>query len=224
MKKRLPILTSFILFLALCASITYWTLQFMKPAPRPLAVATSAGPIEIPLEVAASLFGGRAAKVAVASNFQLKGVIFAANARDGVAILGADGKPPVASRVNGEVVPGVTVKEVHRGYVLLNENGTLKRVELQEVTKNSMQFESPIAQPPGQSVGQLSVPPPRIEQPPQMPPLQMAPAMPPTMVVAPGQTPVQIEPPPQQQGQNIGTPPAQPITNGLVIPPPGRGN
>ncbi len=223
MNKRFPILTSFILFVVLCASITYWTIQFMKPAPRPLAVVVPGGPVEIPLEVAASLFGGRAAKVAVASNFQLKGVIFAANARDGVAILGADGKPPVSSRVNGEVIPGVTIKEVHRGYVLLSENGTIKRVELQEGAKNSMQFESPVAQLPGQSVGQLSVPPQPNEQPPQMPPPQMAPAMPPTMVVAPGQTPVQIEPPPQQ-GQNIGTPPAQPITNGLVIPPPGRGN
>ena len=222
MNKRFPLLTSFVLFVALCASITYWTIYFVKPADRPLAVKAQDGPIEIPLEVAAGLFGGRAAKVAVASNFQLKGVIFAANATDGVAILGADGKPPVASRVNGEVMPGVTVKEVHRGYVLLSENGSIKRVELQEGAKNPMQFESPVPQSMPQSVGQLSVPPQRVEMLPQSPPTQMAPAMPPTMVIAPGQPPVQIEPPPQ--GQNVGMPPALPVTNGLVIPPPGRGN
>ena len=218
MNKRSPLLASFMLFLALCASITYWTIQFMKPPPRPLAVPVAGGPIEIPLEVAAGLFGGRAAKVAVASNFQLKGVIFAANAIDGVAILGADGKPPVASRVNAEVVPGVTVKEVHRQYVLLNEGGTVKRVELQEGAKNPMQFESPVAQ----SVGQVIAPPPQRAEPPPQVPLQMAPAMPPTMVIAPGQPQVQIEPPPSPPQSNGTPPPAAPITNGLVIPPPGR--
>ena len=226
MNKRFPLLASFLLFVALCASITYWAIYFLKAPARPLAVIAQNESIEIPIEVAAGLFGGRAAKVAVASNFQLKGVIFAANASDGVAILGADGKPPVASRVNGEVMPGVIVKEVHRGYVLLSENGSVKRVELQEGAKNPMQIESPVAQsmpqPVGQSVGQLNVLPQRIEMPPPAPPPQMAPAMPPTIVVAPGQPPVQMEPPPQ--GQNNGAAPAQPITNGLVIPPPGRGN
>ncbi len=220
MNKRLPLLASFVCFVALCASVTYWTIQYMKPPARPLATVMPGALPELPLEVAASLFGGRAAKVAVASNFQLKGVIFAANAIDGVAILGADGKPPVASRVNGEVVPGVTVKEVHRGYVLLNEGGMVKRVELQEGAKGGMQFESPVAQ----SVGPVSPPPQRAEMPQSAVQPQMAPAMPATMVVAPGQNPVQVEPPPAPPAQNAPNPPPLPMNNGLVIPPPGRGN
>lgn len=216
MNKRLPVLTSLALFIALCASVTYWTLQFVKPPQRALVIGVPQVAAEVPLDAAQALFGGRAAAVAVASNFQLKGVVFAGNARDSVAILGADGKPPQASRVNSEVQPGVTVQEVHRQYVLLNEGGTIKRVELQEAAKNSMMMQEQPAPSLSQSVGQVGVQPQRLEAPP-IQPTQMAPAMPPTMVVAPTQPPMQNEPPPNP-GQNIPNP-GQPLTNGQEAPP-----
>lgn len=215
MNKRLPVLTSFVLFVALCASITYWTMQFLKPAQRPLAAPVQELVMEIPLQVAAGLFGGRAAAVVVASNFQLKGVVFAGNPRDSIAILGTDGKPAQASRVNAEVVPGVTVKEVHNRYVLLSEGGTVKRVELQESAKNGMQIQTPM----GQSVGQVSPGSHRQEPPPQMP-TQMAPALQPTIVVAPPPPAGQIEPSPNP-GQNIMNPP-QLLNNGQEAPPVGK--
>jgi general secretion pathway protein C len=170
--KRVPLIVSFFLFMALCASATYWALQFMKPPPRPMAGVVQSTQGEASLDAAAGLFGGRATKVALASNFQLKGVVVAGNADESVAILVADGKPPLASRVNSEVIPGVIVKEVHDQYVLLSEGGIVKRVELQEGSKTSMQ-----------QVNLVAVSPPLMMQPvPAQPPVQVAPAMPATLV------------------------------------------
>ncbi|MGZ5780222.1 MAG: type II secretion system protein N, partial [Burkholderiaceae bacterium] len=68
----------------------------------------------------------------VASNFQLKGVVVADKPEESVAILSADGKPPQSVAMNAEVMPGVTVKEVHAKYVVLSDGGVNKRVELPE--------------------------------------------------------------------------------------------
>lgn len=135
--KRLPLAISFVLFILLCASLAYWGLQMFKPPLRPVAAPPRAAAPEVRPEAATALFGGRAAPVAVASNYQLRGVIFSGSARDSVAIISADGKPPQAIRVNSEVVPGVTVKEVHPGYVILSENGASKRVELPETGRDA---------------------------------------------------------------------------------------
>jgi general secretion pathway protein C len=135
--KRLPLAISFVLFILLCASIAYWGMQMFKPPLRPVAAPPRAAAPEVRPEGATALFGGRTAPAAVASNYQLRGVIFSGNARDSVAIISADGKPPQAIRVDSEVVPGVTIKEVHPGYVVLLENGATKRVELPETGRDA---------------------------------------------------------------------------------------
>jgi len=127
--KRLPLITSFVLFIALCASSAYWAMQLLKPPVRAVAAPPQMSQPAPKLDAAAGLFGGRMIAV-VASNFQLKGVVVASDPAESVAILAADGKPPRSVRNNSEVMPGVTVKEVQRGYVLLSENGVVKRVEL----------------------------------------------------------------------------------------------
>jgi general secretion pathway protein C len=133
--KRLPLITSFILFIALCVSGAYWAMQLYKPAARPVAAPPILSDLPAPdPESAASLFGGRATAV-VASNFQLKGVVMASNPADSVAILAANGKKPQAVRTNAEVLPGVTVKEVQRDHVLLSEGGVTKRVDLPQDAK-----------------------------------------------------------------------------------------
>ncbi|MFI4941172.1 MAG: hypothetical protein ACHP7O_12635, partial [Burkholderiales bacterium] len=96
--KRWPILVNFILFVGLCMSGTFWAMQLFKPAARPV-VAPTQRIAAVNAEAAAGLFGGRPAAVAVASNFQLKGVVAADNALESVAILAADGKPAEAVRV-----------------------------------------------------------------------------------------------------------------------------
>jgi len=126
--KRLPQITSFVLFIVLCVSAAYWGMQLFNPPLR--AVAAPPQSIQAPnLDAAASLFGGHTT-VVIASNFQLKGVVLASNPAESVAILVANGKKPQAVRTNAEVMPGVTVKEVQHDHVLLSERGVIKRVEL----------------------------------------------------------------------------------------------
>lgn len=133
--KRLPLIASFILFIALCISAAYWAMQLLTPPQRVVAAPPQAVQPPPRLDAAASLFGGHAT-TAVAGNFQLKGVVVADNPDASVAILVANGKPARAVRSNTEVLPGVTVKEVNRRYVLLLEGGVVKRVEMPQDAKS----------------------------------------------------------------------------------------
>ena len=90
--KRLPLLVSFIAVVALSASLAYWALQWFAPPQRPIAaVPVSAAP-PASVEAAAGLFGGQQVSITV-SNYQLKGVVAAANGRRSAAIIEVDGKP-----------------------------------------------------------------------------------------------------------------------------------
>lgn len=226
--KRLPLLVSFLLFIALCASIAYWITQLFKPPLRPVAAPPRVASAPVNIDQAASLLGGRGGKVAVASNYQLMGVIFSGSPRDSVAILSSDGQPAQAIRAQTELAPGVIVKEVHRDYVLLSESGVMKRVELPEDAKdaNSIATTSPVQNratsrsgAPSRYVptplpGRAAAPTPPPSMVPmqrgaaaQAPPVQQAvPSVPPSAVVSPPQQPV----PPSQQ--------AQPLQPGQVIP------
>jgi len=144
--KRLPALASFILFIALCASIAYWAMQLFKPPARPVTAPAPAPQTATNIDAAAGLFGGRSS-VAVASNYQLRGVVMSGTAGESVAILATEGKPAQAIRANMEVAPGVKVQEVHRGYVVLSENGVPKRVELPQEIKNQAGAD-PAGRPP----------------------------------------------------------------------------
>ncbi len=138
--KRWPLITSFLLFIALCVSAAYWAMQMFNPPLRAVAAppqSVQAGP---PLDAAAGLLGGHSNAV-VASNFQLKGVVVASNPADSVAILAANGKAAQAVRVNAQVLPGVTVKEVDKHYVLISENGVMKRVDLPADAKRQLKVD-----------------------------------------------------------------------------------
>lgn len=127
--KRLPLIVSFVLFIVLCISATYWAMQVFKPQARAIAAPPLAA-LSVPhLDAAAALFGVRPVTT-VASKFQLKGVVVASDPAESVAILSSAGKPTRAVKTNAEVLPGVIVKEIHRHYVLLSEGGTEKRIEL----------------------------------------------------------------------------------------------
>jgi len=135
--KRLPLITSFVLFIVLCVSAAYWAMQLFK---SPLRAVAAPPQITLPapkLDAAAGLLGGHSNAV-VASNFQLKGVVVASNPAESVAILATNGKPAKAIRTNAEVIPGVKVQEVNRHYVLLLEGGVIKRVELPVDAKAQM--------------------------------------------------------------------------------------
>ncbi|MGZ3241380.1 MAG: type II secretion system protein N, partial [Burkholderiaceae bacterium] len=106
--KRLSVFVSFILFIALCISGTYWATRLFKPSVRPVVAPPPVAHVDVNLTAASALFGGRPASAAVASNFQLKGVVVADKPEESVAILSADGKPPQSVAMNAEVMPGVT--------------------------------------------------------------------------------------------------------------------
>lgn len=130
--KRLPVpvtAATFGAIAALSASMAYWGMQLFKEQQRPIAAVTHQAPPEPPIDAAKGLFGGDIA-VAVASNFQLKGVVAAINGRHSVAIIAADGQPPKAYPVGSEVAPGVKVQEVAPRHVMLSEGGMPKRIDL----------------------------------------------------------------------------------------------
>ena len=167
--KRLPLVASFILFVAVCASLAYWGMQLFVPPARPMAAPPQNTPQEVQLPAVASLLGGTLTPAAAVTNYQLKGIVMSGTPGESIAILAAEGKPVQTARVSKELAPGVVVKEVHPTYVLLSEGGVPKRIALPDNARGlSMSGD---AAPPPQAL------PPEMQQQggmqPQMPPQQM---------------------------------------------------
>ena len=120
--KRLPELLAFVLFLGLCASLTYWILHVVTPPPR----AVQAPPSH---SAAAGLFGGQGSTNGM-TKVQLRGVIMAGRPSESVAILVPEGAAAMSLRVKGEVTPGVTVKEIHSRHVVLSDHGVDRELSL----------------------------------------------------------------------------------------------
>jgi general secretion pathway protein C len=131
-----------------------------------------------PIDAAATLFGGQIATASAAS-YQLTGVV--ADGRNSVAIIVAEGSPPKALRVGKELVPGITLAEVHPRYVMLSDGGVMKRLDLAADTKSA----APMAGPGPQGAAAA--------MPPNLAPGAAVPEPP----MAPGAVPQQA---PQQQG------------------------
>lgn len=197
--KRWSVLASFLLFILLCATLAYWAMQWFKPPTRPVAPPPVAANVAPPLQAASSLFGGRSGPVAIASNYELRGVVVSGRPGESIAILSANGKPPQYVVANAEVTPGVTVKEVHRQYIVLSDGGVNKRVELPTDAKTA-------GAPGGQDVSRV---------PGATPPVaaRSAPAMPTTVVSPPNASPSGAVPPAQP------SPNLTPMQPGMPQPP-----
>lgn len=128
--KRLPALLSLLLFVALCASLAYWLLQWLAPAPRAVAAPPVAQTPMPPLSAAFNLFGGNPQSGAMA--IQLRGIIHSGRASDSVAIIAVEGKPARALQVQSEVVPGIQLKQIRARTVILSERGGDREVMLPE--------------------------------------------------------------------------------------------
>jgi general secretion pathway protein C len=129
--KRLPVIASFLLFLMLCASITYWLLQWMAPSTRPLIVPMPVERALPEMSAAANLFGGNAEAIPAIS-VQLSGIIMANRGADSVAIIALPGKPARSLHVNAEVIEGLVVKKINSRSVVLSERGVDREVRLPE--------------------------------------------------------------------------------------------
>jgi general secretion pathway protein C len=182
--KHMPLVAASLMFIAAGASAAYWGMPWFRPPARPAAAVAKTAPPPLNIEAAAGLFGGQPA---AAATFQLKGVID--DGPDGVAIVAADGKPPLALGVGQEAAPGVTVREIHRTYVMLSEGGAVRRLDLPSSAIASLQI---VAAAPDDRSGAPGRPlaPPVAKSGGAMPP----PVANPDAVAAPG------EPPPQLRG------------------------
>jgi general secretion pathway protein C len=127
--KRLPGVFSFLLFLALSATLAYWIVQWTALAPRTVSAPSKSEHPMPPVSAAASLFGGRSSGSVIA-NLQLRGVIHAGSEPDSVAIIALEGKPPRALTVNSEIVSGVIVKEILNKTVVVSEKGVERELGL----------------------------------------------------------------------------------------------
>jgi general secretion pathway protein C len=172
MNKRLPLLLSLLGVILLAASLAYWILQLYQPPQRPIAAAPRTAMADPPIDAAATLFGGQVV-TASATSYQLTGIVSAG--RDSVAIIVAEGSPPKALRVGRELVPGITLAEVHPRYVMLSDGGVMKRLDLAADTKAAAPMGGPgtgMAAPtqPPMTTGAVQEPPMApgaVQQPPQ---------------------------------------------------------
>ena len=189
--KRLPLICSVAAVAALSASLAYWGMQLFKPKQRPIAAVPVVLVPEANMDAARGLFGGNTA-VAVASNYQLRGVVADTRGHGSVAIISADGAPAKAFPVGSELAPGVSVKEVQARHVILMEGGVQKRLDLpsDQGVSSSGGLVSPVGMAGPQEPPAVPLPPPQQQMMPAPPPVQMAPAQPPTTSAQPtGGTP-----------------------------------
>ncbi|MES2047516.1 MAG: type II secretion system protein N [Pseudomonadota bacterium] len=132
--KRLPLLMSFVMFVLLCMSLSFWGMQVFKPKVRSVNAPVNTNTVEPGEGQWGSLFGRNPLSEAAVSNYQLKGVVVAARALDSAAILSADGKPSQTIAVGKELSPGVILQEVHETHIVISEGGAIKRVDLPQPT------------------------------------------------------------------------------------------
>ena len=127
--KRLPVVFSFLLFLALSATLAYWLVQWTAPAPRAVSAPPKSERTMPPISAADSLFGGRSAGSSIA-NVQLRGVVHSGSLSDSVAIVAVEGKRPRTFTVNSEIIPGLIVKEILNKTVVVSEKGVERELSL----------------------------------------------------------------------------------------------
>ena len=127
--KRLPVMISFVLLLALSATLAYWIVRWTAPAPRPVSAPPKSERTMPPISAAANLFGGRSSGSAIA-NVQLRGVVHSGGPVGSVAIIAVEGKPPRALTANSEIAPGVIVKEILNKTVVVSEKGVAHELSL----------------------------------------------------------------------------------------------
>jgi len=139
--KRLPVIASFLLFLMLCASITYWLLQWMAPSTRPLIVPMPVERALPEMSAAANLFGGNAEAISAIS-VQLSGIIMANRGADSVAIIAIEGNPSRSLHTNDELGKGLVIKEIKATSVVLSTPAGKQEVALPSQQKVSSTHEA----------------------------------------------------------------------------------
>ena len=111
-----------------------WVAYFAAPsesAPPPARERPQLGPAAQTLAGAHLLGVAPAGETVSSLNVKLRGVFAGGGTGTGFAIVNAGGRDQ-ATRIGGEIVPGVTLESVHAGHVVLRRAGALERVNLEE--------------------------------------------------------------------------------------------
>ena len=145
---RIPAILSFVLFLAIAATLAYWIPQWTAPLSRAVSSPPKTEHVQTPVSAAANLFGGRS-DVGSLANVQLRGVVHSGRASDSVAIIAVEGKPPRALKVNSEIAPGVKIKQILNKTVVVSQQGAERELSLPVFTaQESIVTGQPVAATP----------------------------------------------------------------------------
>ena len=128
-KERLPNTVSFLFFIGLWVSLSFWLQQWLSPPVQPMQLFPMAEQSIPPLSSAANLFGG-SEQSSMLANVQLNGVIRSNSSKDSIVIIATDGGPSRALRLNSEIMPGIVVKSINARSVILSGNGTQREITL----------------------------------------------------------------------------------------------
>jgi general secretion pathway protein C len=120
---------SVFLFLLLCASLTYWTLFFTTQPTHKVALSSVNEMPQVVLSDAMSLFGGSSNNDSRFPLF-LRGVILSGESGASLAIIGAPGAPQKLIQRGAELMPGITLQEIHANYIVVLDHGLRREVPL----------------------------------------------------------------------------------------------
>jgi general secretion pathway protein C len=120
---------SVFLFLLWCASLTYWTLFFTTLPTQKVALSSVNEMPKIVLSDAMSLFGGGSNNESRFPLF-LRGVILSGESGASLAIIGAPGAPQKLIQRDAELMPGITLHEIHANYIVVLDHGLRREVPL----------------------------------------------------------------------------------------------
>lgn len=128
-KERLPNTVSFLFFIGVWVSLSFWLQQWLSPPVQPMQLFPMAEQSIPPLSSAANLFGG-SEQSSMLANVQLNGVIRSNSSKESIVIIATDGGPSRALRLNSEIMPGIVVKSINARSVILSGNGTEREIAL----------------------------------------------------------------------------------------------
>jgi general secretion pathway protein C len=111
-------------------------MRFIKVPQRLIALPLITTQSDPKFEAATNLFG-HGESPASSTNIHLKGVVVSTNPDESIVILSVNGKATQTARINTEISPAISIKEIHKGYIVLSDNGSIKKIELPQLNHTS---------------------------------------------------------------------------------------
>lgn len=164
LKARWPALVAFALLIVLCWMLARWTWYIVSPDASAQPAASTRVIFDVTAAAhsisAANLFGAMQAprpveQIAVPTslNVKLKGVFSSDGKQPAYAILNIDSQGDRHIKTGAEVKSGVTLAEIHPRHVVLQRDGALERVELDEKAGGAAPAKSARAPVPARPAG-----------------------------------------------------------------------